>query len=89
MKLFILNMLFFSSMPLIAVEQTPDSSSKGKIHYEASKAVEFDKLLIQGELKRPDLSVVTGNVVQGGDGLLRLRQNFVDRLEADLGVEKP
>ena len=58
-----------------------------KIHYKSGKDVNFDELLIQGELKRPEVSIVTGNVQQGTDGLLRLRENFTDRISMDAGEE--
>jgi hypothetical protein len=59
----------------------------GKVHYKAGKDVNFEELLIQGQLKRPEVSVVTGNVRQGADGLLRLRENFLDRVAQDAGEE--
>lgn len=58
-----------------------------KVKYKASGAVNFEELLIQGELKRPEVSIVTGNVQQGTDGLLRLRENFTDRITMDAGEE--
>jgi hypothetical protein len=58
-----------------------------EVRYSAGKDVNFEELLIQGQLKRPEISVVTGNVQQGADGLLRLRENFLDRVTADSGEE--
>lgn len=57
----------------------------GKVHYKAGKDVNFEEMLIQGQMKRPELSVVTGNEAQGADGLLRLRENFLDRMAEDFG----
>ena len=62
-------------------------AASGKIHYKSGKDVNFEDLLIQGQLKRPEVSVVTGNVHQGADGLLRLRENFLDRVASDAGEE--
>lgn len=59
----------------------------GNVKYSAGKDVNFEELLIQGQLKRPEVSVVTGNVKQGADGLLRLRENFLDRVTSDSGEE--
>jgi hypothetical protein len=67
----------------------PAATEAGKVRYKSGKDVNFEELLIQGELKRPELSVVTGNVRQGSDGLLRLRENFVDRITMDAGEEMP
>jgi len=58
-----------------------------KVKYKAGKDVNFEELLIQGDLKRPELSIVTGNTQQGTDGLLRLRENFTDRITMDAGEE--
>lgn len=56
-----------------------------EVQYKAGKDVNFEEMLIQGQLKRPEISVVTGNVKQGADGLLRLRENFLDRMSSDNG----
>ena len=65
--------------------QAEEAPVAGKIHYKSGKDINFEDMLIQGQLKRPDISVVTGNVNQGADGLLRLRENFLDRVSADAG----
>ena len=62
-----------------------EEQATGKVKYTAGKDVNFEELLIQGQLKRPEISVITGNVKQGADGLLRLRENFLDRVESDAG----
>ncbi len=68
--------------------QTPTASAESaKVHYRAGKEIDFESLLIQGQLKRPEFSVVTGNADQGGDGVLRLRENFLDTMSADQGEE--
>jgi hypothetical protein len=64
-----------------------DAVSNQKVKYTEGKDVNFEELLIQGQLKRPDVSVVTGNVKEGADGLLRLRENFLDRVTSDAGEE--
>jgi hypothetical protein len=67
---------------------TADSDQTAtKVTYKGGKQVNFEELLIQGQLKRPEVSVVTGNQTQGTDGMLRLRENFVDRLAEDAGEE--
>ena len=62
-------------------------AESAKVHYRAGKEIDFESLLIQGQLKRPEFSVVTGNADQGGDGVLRLRENFLDTMSADQGEE--
>ncbi len=47
--------------------------------------IQFESLLIQGQVQRPDLSVITGNGEGEGDDLLRLRDQFSDLMAADQG----
>jgi len=71
-------------------EETPSAAQQaqsGKVIYKKGKDVNLDELLIQGQLKRPDITVVTGNAGQEGDGLLKLRENYIDRLSIDFGEE--
>lgn len=58
-----------------------------RVKYRGAKEINFEKLLIEGELKRKQISVVTGNAPDGTDGLLRLRENFLDRVAVDVGEE--
>ena len=65
------------------------ADAKAKVRYRGSKEINFEKLLIEGELKRKQITVVTGNSADGTDGLLRLRENFLDRVAMDAGEEVP
>lgn len=58
------------------------------VRYKSGKDVDFEALLINGQLQRPEISVVTGDSGADGNGLLRLREDFIDQLAADAG-EKP
>ena len=60
-----------------------------EVRYKKGKDIDFEALVIQGQFQRPELSVVTGDVSQGTDGLLKLRENFIDRMSADLGEGAP
>jgi hypothetical protein len=59
------------------------------VKYKAGKELNFEQLVIEGQLKRPELSVVTGDSDENGNGLLRLRENFVDRMAEAAGQEAP
>ncbi|MBS1962509.1 MAG: hypothetical protein JST04_09850 [Bdellovibrionales bacterium] len=65
------------------------AASGAKVKYKAGKDVNFEELLIKGELNRPEITVVTGQVDKGTDGLLKLRENFLDRVASDQGEEAP
>lgn len=76
-----------SAVALAAETPGAPSAPEAKVKYKTGKDVSFDELLIQGQLQRPEVTVVTGDVDQGTDGLLRLRENFLDRVTADFGEE--
>ncbi len=49
------------------------------------RQIQFESLLIQGQVQRPDISIVTGDAGGDLDGLIRLRQDFTDLMAADAG----
>ena len=51
------------------------------------KNIQFESLLIQGQVQRPDIDIVTGDAGGEMDGLLRLRENFTDLMAKDRGEE--
>jgi hypothetical protein len=73
MKFFAVGILL-SSLALAQVEEGKDVRN-----------IQFESLLIQGQVQRPDLSMITGNGQEDSDGLLRLRDNFTDLMAADHG----
>jgi hypothetical protein len=50
---------------------------------ETKKKLSFDSQLVEGEVYRPDYSVVTGERPGEGWGLLRMRDNFQDHAATD------
>ena len=58
-----------------------------KIRYKNPKEMDFEELLVQGKLKRPNLSIITGSIENDDTSLLRLRKNFLDRVSMDFGEE--
>jgi hypothetical protein len=67
--------------------EAPTTAPAPKVKYSKGKDVNFEELLIQGQLQRAEISVVTGDSDNGTDGLLRLRENFLDRVAVDAGEE--
>lgn len=86
-------LLLLAVLPCVALarvvlaDEPPQAPPAPVVKYKKGKDVNFDELLIQGQLKRPELTVVTGNTAQGTDGLLRLRENFLDQTQNDIGEE--
>ena len=60
---------------------------KNNLKFKKKNKLDFESLLIEGENKRPDLSVVTGNLGEKDLGLLKLRDNFNDMMADDAGEE--
>ena len=53
--------------------------------FRAPGSMSFDQQLVEGQIYRPDLSVVTGDRMEDSDGLLRLRQDFGDHAADEAG----
>lgn len=72
------------------VSATPEAKASPAPHvrYKGGKDVDFEALLINGQLQRPEISVVTGDSGADGNGLLRLREDFIDQLAADAGEKQ-
>ncbi|MEK6705628.1 MAG: hypothetical protein AABZ06_07555 [Bdellovibrionota bacterium] len=81
----ILKLILLSSFS-IAVNSAEPPAKTG-VKYKSAKDVDFEQLLIEGQLKRPEIMVVTGDATDATNGLLRLRDNFLDRAANDIGEE--
>ena len=66
-----------------------EAPAEPTVKYKAGKELNFEQLVIEGQLKRPELAVVTGDGDEGSNGLLRLRENFVDRMAEAAGEDAP
>ncbi len=67
----------------------PEFGHASEVKYKKGKDLSFEELLIEGQLKRPELGVITGDEDQLSNGLLRLREDFNDRMSAQAGQEVP
>lgn len=74
MKFLLLSLVLSSTAVMAQVDQGKDVRN-----------IQFESLLIQGQVQRPDLSVITGNGEEDSDGLLRLREDFTDLMAMDHG----
>lgn len=64
-----------------------EENSAVKAKYSQGKKIDFEALLVEGENKNAELSVVTGNLGDKDLGLLRLREDFRDSIIDDAGEE--
>ena len=84
---FVLFIVFTSQIALQAnTEVKKEESVKNvKVKYKESGRIDFESLLIEGERKKPELSVVTGNVGEKDSGLMIMRENFTDMMMNEFG----
>jgi hypothetical protein len=89
MKHFMMALLFAAGINAWGAAKTTSDATPAepKVHYKAGKDLNFEQLIIDGELKRPELAIVTGDNDENGNGLLSLRENFIDRLTEGAGKE--
>ena len=69
------------SLPATAATPKPDAPAKAK--NTKNRAHDFDSQVVEGEVYRPDYSVVTGDAPGEGWGVLRLRPDFDDHKVSD------
>ncbi|MBT7608434.1 MAG: hypothetical protein HN576_01680 [Bacteriovoracaceae bacterium] len=84
-KMFIVLTSFAFANMAFGANIVTKKNKRHEIRYKKSKTVDFESLLIQGERKRADIVVVTGDVDDDLGGLLRLRENFIDHQSQDFG----
>ncbi len=65
--------------------QNEEEVKNVKIKYKESGRIDFESLLIEGERKKPELSIVTGNVGESDSGLMIMRENFADTMMNEFG----
>lgn len=85
--LILMGILAIGATVSTTVNAAEAKKTKTKVRYKSSKEINFEELLIQGKLERPNLSVVTGSVNKDDSSLLRLRKDFLDRVSMDFGEE--
>lgn len=77
-------------LTLLLVLISSDAWSKNEIKkpkYKSGKRIDFESLLIEGEKKKADYAVVTGNLGEDDFGLLKLREDFLDVMADDTQEE--
>jgi hypothetical protein len=68
----------------LALSLSAEESSK-KVKYKSQGRIDFESLLIEGERKKPEMAVVTGNIGEKDSGLLKFREDFLDVMAQDFG----
>jgi hypothetical protein len=86
-KWLVLLMVMTSNFSLLASSETnhEEPAKNVKVKYKESGRIDFESLLIEGERKKPELSVVTGNVGEKDSGLMIMRESFTDMMMNEFG----
>lgn len=84
-KQLVIAMMIFGTGPLLAQTTPTETAKKPGVKYTGQGRVDFESLLIEGERKKPEMSVVTGNLGEKDSGLLKFRENFLDTMADDFG----
>ena len=86
-KHIIISILFLMPTLSFAVgtEEIKEIPKNTKIKYKDAGRIDFESLLIEGERKKPELSVVTGNIGEKDNGLMIIRKDFADMMANDFG----
>ncbi|MCB9092233.1 MAG: hypothetical protein H6621_00760 [Halobacteriovoraceae bacterium] len=86
-KGFSIHALWLVGLMLSGTVLASQTEGPTRVRYRKGKQIDFQSLLIEGERKRPEISIVTGNVGAKDNGLLSLRENFTDYMADDAGEE--
>jgi hypothetical protein len=78
-------MRIFLLLSVLLSTQVISQEENAKVKYKKGKKLDFESLLIEGEQKKPEMSVVTGNIGEKDLGLLKMRDNFNDYMTNDAG----
>ncbi len=76
----------FFSVPLVfslfagSISFAVDDQAPKKVRYKKGKQLDFDSRSVQGDLRRPDVAPVIGDESNKNNGILRLRENFLDKM---------
>ena len=87
MKHMIILLTFLSSSAVFSANEAEvkEVTKTTKIKYKEAGRIDFESLLIEGERKKPELSVVTGNIGEKDNGLMVIRKDFGDMMANDFG----
>ncbi len=83
MKQFLLASAILLSGLSVSANAPASGPTGDKTKYKKAKQESFDAQVVEGQVYRPDLSVVTGDTSLGGFGMLKLRNDFVDHAAAE------
>ncbi len=61
------------------------AAPKDKVRYTKSKKLDFSSQTVEGKLQRPETSLITASESLSTNGILRLREDFLDKYASDAG----
>lgn len=82
----LLTLSYAAQAPTTTEKVLPPTAQQKKLQA-AKNNMSFDNQLVEGQIYRPDLSVVTGDTALTGHGLIRLRPDFTDHMQFETSQE--
>lgn len=73
-------------MIILSLSQLTFAAEAEKIKYRETGRIDFESILVEGEKKKPEMAVVTGNVGEKDEGVMIMRSDFNESIAAELGV---
>ena len=70
-------------------EKPAETNPKDRVHYTKSKKLDFNNQTVEGNLQRPETALITASENLSTNGILRLREDFLDKFAADIGEQVP
>ena len=70
-------------------EKPVDVGPKDRVRYTKSKKLDFNSQTVEGVLQRPETALITASESLSTNGILRLREDFLDKYAADIGEPVP
>jgi hypothetical protein len=75
--------------PVAADGKTADVGPKDRVRYVKSKKLDFNSQTVEGVLQRPETALITASESLSTNGILRLREDFLDKYASDIGEPVP
>lgn len=66
-------------------DKVAEKTTEKKVKYKQSKNLSFESHTVEGQIYRPDLSVVTGDTWLQENSILRMRRSWLDKVAIEYG----
>lgn len=79
--------LFADEAKDATAKATEEPEKNVKVRYKKRTQVDFSSQNIEGKIRRPETALIEASEAVGDQGVLRLRENFLDKIASFSGEE--